>query len=325
MIGYLTDPQSLRPSLGREGWCQRLLTELILDAPYPPYNSRLRPSPGGLGFLGSLDKLCFGEDGVSAADPVFVDEIDFPARHPDEKGCAPDYTVITATRCWIIELKTEPGSHRPRQIPDYFERARHYHPDLQIDITYLTAGLRTPFEPPTQSWERFAHVHWLDIADLVRSTWLNAPVERVRTVAATLLDGITHIGLPLMEWWQHLGYHLDPSALAPSASAKTDVPLEDDEPESVAPEVFQEAVALARETGEDGKQRAIGLEIGGLQILQDLRLRLRQACQAQPADSPMIRVQPWLWSAETSGGRAITLEGQRTGYEVRLSRTRPMA
>jgi hypothetical protein len=132
----------LRPSLGREGWCQRLLTELILDAPYPPYNSSLRPSPRGIDFLGALDELCFGADGVSSEDVVFVDELDFPARHPDEKGCAPDYTVFVENRCWIIELKTEPGSHRPQQIPDSFERARHYHPDRRVDITYLTAGLR---------------------------------------------------------------------------------------------------------------------------------------------------------------------------------------
>jgi hypothetical protein len=77
-----TDPRSLSPSLGREGWCQRLLTELILDAPYPPYNSTRHPSPLGVEFLGALDELSFGEDGVSGEDPIFVDEIDFPAPTP---------------------------------------------------------------------------------------------------------------------------------------------------------------------------------------------------------------------------------------------------
>ena len=65
-----------------------------------------------------------------------------PARHPDERGCAPDYTVFVSGRCWIIELKTESGSHRPKQIPDYFERAHHYHPQLEVDITYLTAVVK---------------------------------------------------------------------------------------------------------------------------------------------------------------------------------------
>ena len=103
-MGTLTDPRSLKPSLGREGWCQRLLTELILNGPYPPYNTHRRPSPLGAKFLGALDKLSFGEDAVSTGDPVFVDEIDLPARHPDEKGCAPDYTVFVPGRCWMIEL-----------------------------------------------------------------------------------------------------------------------------------------------------------------------------------------------------------------------------
>jgi hypothetical protein len=89
---------------------------------------------------------------------VFVDEIDLPARHPDEKACAPDYTVFVPGRCWMIELKTEPASHRPRQIPDYFERVHHYHPALRVDITYLTAGLRRSFAPRTEAWERYGHI-----------------------------------------------------------------------------------------------------------------------------------------------------------------------
>ena len=189
-MATLTDPRLLRPSLGREGWCQRLLTELILGAPYPPYNSARRPSGRGTDFLGALDELCFGEDAVAGTDLVFVDEIDFPARHPDEKGCAPDYTVFVEGRCWIIELKTEPGSHRPRQIPDYFERAHHYHPDRRVDITYLTAGLRAPFQPLVEDWGRYVHLEWSGVAELIRSVWSTSADDRVIDVMTMLLAGI---------------------------------------------------------------------------------------------------------------------------------------
>jgi hypothetical protein len=194
-MAALTDPRSLKPSLGREGWCQRLLTELILEGPYPPYNSHLLPSHRGTTFLGALDELSFGDDGISSSEATFVDEIDFPTRQPDEQGCAPDYTVFLEGRCWIIELKTEPGSHRPRQIPDYFERAHHYHPDLRVDITYLTAGLRRPFRPRTQAWERYVHLEWTEVADLIRSVWAGTFDERVAEVVDRLLTGILHLSV----------------------------------------------------------------------------------------------------------------------------------
>ena len=322
-MGTLTDPRSLKPTLGREGWCQRLLTELILDGPYPPYNSYLRPSPRGVMFLGALDELSFGEDAVSTADPIFVDEIDFPARHPDEKGCAPDYTVFVDDRCWIIELKTEPGSHRPRQIPDYFERAHHYHPELRVDITYLTAGLRAPFHPRTEDWERYAHIEWRQIAELIRSVWSSATDERILGVMATLLTGITHLGDSALDWWSRLGYPLEPVGVVESLEQPALVSLPATQPTSGMPSVaIQEGLMLARDSAEDGRQRAIGLEVGGLEALHELRLELRRACRAEPPGSSLRTVQPWLWSAATSGGTAMTPAGLRTGYEVRLSRTR---
>jgi hypothetical protein len=324
-MGTLTDPRSLKPSLGREGWCQRLLTELILDGPYPPYNSLLRPSPHGVAFLGALDELAFGEDAVSTGDPVFVDEIDFPARHPDEQGCAPDYTVFLEGRCWIIELKTEPGSHRPRQIPDYFERAHHYHPELRVDITYLTAGLRSPFQPRTEAWERYVHIEWTQIAELIRSAWSRAPNERVLEVMATLLTGITHLDEAAREWWSRLGYKLEPVVVV-GATEEAPVTTPATQPIDGMPSVaIEEGLALARATANDGRQRAIGLEVGGLEALHELRLELRRACGAEPPDFSLRTVQPWLWSAATSGGAAMTPAGLHTGYEVRLSRGRSAA
>lgn len=322
-MSRLTDPRALRPSIGREGWCQRLLTELVLDDTYPPYNSRRRPSSDGLSFLGALDELCFGLDGVTGRDVVFVDEIDFPARHPDEKGCAPDYTVFVDGRCWVIELKTEPGSHRPRQIPDYFERARHYHPGLRIDLTYLTAGLRRPFEPPTREWERFSHVEWLQVEGLIEATWSESEDPEIRSMAQLLIAGIRHLGEPAASWWERLGY-APVADVAPrrTAAAPADrggpAPGVDD---SVVQ--LEDALELASLTAADGRQRAIGLEAGGLEALQSLRLAVHEACREAAEVSPLRHVQPWLWSAATSGGKAMTVAGTTTGYELRLSRARP--
>lgn len=301
-----------------------MLTELILDGPYPPYNSRLRPSSHGVTLLGALDKLSFGEDAVSTGDPIFVDEIDLPARHPDEQGCAPDYTVFLEGRCWIIELKTEPGSHRPRQIPDYFERAHHYHPDLRVDITYLTAGLRRPFQPRTETWERYVHIEWSQIADLIRSVWSEAPNERVLEVMNLLLTGIDHLNEAAPEWWARLGYELEPVVVVGSTEEATVTTSPTQPTDRMPSAAIQEGLMLARATASDGRQRAIGLEVGGLEALHELRLELRRACRAESASS-LHTVQPWLWNAVSSGGAAMTPAGVRTGYEVRLSRSRSVA
>ena len=321
-MATLTDPRSLGPSLGREGWCQRLLTELILDAPYPRYNSARRPSPSGIDFLGALDELCFGEDALDGEDVVFVDEIDLPARHPDEKGCAPDYAVFVEGRCWIIELKTEPGSHRPRQIPDYFERAHHYHPDRRVDITYLTAGLRAPFHPPVEVWGRYVHVEWSGVAELVRSVWSTCTDDRIVEVMTILLAGIESIDRPIRDWWKLLGYELDPVPVVGQAASEAAALMPAAQRTIEGTQVAVEGLALAHDTATDGRQRAIGLDTGGLDALHELRLQLRKAIRAEPADSPLRNVQPWMWSAASSGGTAMTPAGRQTGYEVRLSRAR---
>ena len=138
----MEDPHKLlrRLRLGREEYCQRLLTMLVLDGDYPPWNTRSTPSTAGLAFLRALDELSFGAADLPE-DTVFVDELDLPRRSEDEPGCAPDYGVLTADRLWIIELKTERGSNRSGQVESYFELGRHHHPDRQTDLTYLTPGM----------------------------------------------------------------------------------------------------------------------------------------------------------------------------------------
>ena len=49
--------------------------------------------------------------------------------------------MLTTDRLWIIELKTERGSHRSGQVESYFELGRHHYPDFRVDLTYLTPGV----------------------------------------------------------------------------------------------------------------------------------------------------------------------------------------
>ncbi|HET6917459.1 MAG TPA: hypothetical protein VFH56_15325, partial [Acidimicrobiales bacterium] len=119
----LESPRELlgRLKLGREEYCQRLLTMLILNAPYPRWNSRSSPSVDGLAFLRNLYEMWFGE--WPGDEAVFVDEFELPSRFEDEPGGAPDYAVLWEDRLWLIELKTERASHRRGQISGYFELA----------------------------------------------------------------------------------------------------------------------------------------------------------------------------------------------------------
>lgn len=135
-----------RLKLGREEYCQRLLTTLILHADYPPWNTRAIPGPVGLAFLRDLYEQHFGAPCPGDA-AVFVDEFELPPRHDAEKGGAPDYAVLWDDRLWLIELKTEKGSHRADQIPGYFELAHHHYQGAQIDLLYITPPMQAPYAP----------------------------------------------------------------------------------------------------------------------------------------------------------------------------------
>ena len=86
----MEDPHKLlrRLRLGREEYCQRLLTMLVLDGDYPRWNTRSTPSPAGLAFLRALDELSFGAADVPD-DAAFVDELDLPQAERGRAGvCA---------------------------------------------------------------------------------------------------------------------------------------------------------------------------------------------------------------------------------------------
>ncbi|MGW6497978.1 hypothetical protein [Nonomuraea angiospora] len=293
----IEDPIHLlgRLRLGREEYCQRLLTMLIVGGPYPRWNSRTHPSPEGARFLRSLDELSFGRSEWNGQ-PLFVDEFELRPRHDDEQGGAPDYAVLCTERLWMIELKTESSSHRRDQLSGYYALAGHHYPSLTVDLTYLTPPLT--FAPPTGGdGRRFAHVTWAQILPLLQDAW-GQGTDVERHVLTTLLAALDSIGSNWSDW------------RAQRVGTRRDEP----------PAVEVQAMALAEATAKDGRQRAVDHPAADLEELQRLRLTLRQAICASPGQSPLRHVQPWLWNLTTSGGRALTASGQDTGFELRLSR-----
>ena len=286
-----------RLRLGREALLQRLLTSLILDGPYPRWNTRSMASPDGIVFLRSLWELS-GFGGWPSAEVVFVDEFDLPRRTDDERGGAPDYAVLCNDRLWMIELKTEAASHRRDQIPSYFELARHHHPGLQLEVTYLTPPLSVDPTPQVLAG-RFAHVTWDQVAPLITASWPEPTAPGQQQVVDGLIDAIARLPEPPSEY-------LDSLRTAPAM-------------EPTVPDPARQGLSAAEATAADGQQRALDHAASDLEDLQALRLELRDALAASPPDSPLRRVRPWLWATAT-GGRPMTAAGELTGAELRFSR-----
>jgi hypothetical protein len=285
------DPYVLlrRLKLGREEYCQRLLTMLILEAAYPRWNTRSTPAPHGIAFLRRLHERSFGEPDIPE-DAEFVDELDLPARSAAERGGAPDHAVISPECLWMIELKSEVGSHRPAQVPAYFELAHHHYPDRRVDLTYLTPPMDAE-EPRTPDGSRYAHLTWDEVAPIVAECWADGTGD-VAAVREALIDTLSAMG-PAWGTWR----------------------------ERVLVDTVGLAVRQARLTASDGRQRALDHRAQSLEELQRLRLAVRNELRAI-MDCAGTTVESWLWNAATSEGVALSEAGRELGYELRFSRSR---
>jgi hypothetical protein len=293
-----------RLKLGREEYCQRLLTMLVVSGPYPPWNSRSEPTADGRRFLEALAELSFGVP-QPLVDPTFVDEFDLGRRPEDLQGSAPDYAVLTEGRLWIIELKTERGSHRDAQVPTYVGTARHHHPGHQVDLTYVT-GPMPSYRPDLPDGTRYAHLHWPQVLDLVRAVWGGgSPAERqaVERLEAVVSD----LGVKWSEW---RASRLGDRSLASDGTVPTI------EETGGTDDVVTSALELAAATARDHQQRVLDHAAGSLEELRELG---RDVTRAMSADRSLDHVGAWLWNAATSDGRALTSAGSETGFELRLS------
>ena len=289
-MGFVEDPHKLlrRLKLGREEYCQRLLTMLVLDGDYPRWNTRSTPSTAGLAFLRALDELSFGAADVPE-DAVFVDELDLPRRSEDEPGCAPDYGVLTADRLWIIELKTERGSDRSGQVESYFElgpaplpraAGRPHVPDARDG----RGGRRAPERQPAGAGDLGAG----DAAH--RRRLVRRRPGRREPLHDALAEAVASIGTSWTMWREKTLNDLTAKA------ART-------------------GQAHARRTASSGRSTTRPDRLGEL---QELRLAVRD--EFRRPESRLGSVTPWLWDAATSGGQALTEAGRVHGYELRFSR-----
>lgn len=291
-----------RLKLGREESLQRLLTSLILRGPYPKWNTRSTASPQGTAFLRDVFGLCF--DGPWPGDDfLFVDEFELPRRTEAEKGGYPDYALVWPNRIWIIELKTEAGSHRADQIPMCFAFARHHHPSCRIDLTYLT-GPGSKSGEAVEEWQRFHHLEWSDVRPLVERHWPDPDLPGQQEVVDGVLTTIDGLGRGTAEWRADMAALSDVTPEVPEPLARQDDVVLD----------------LADLVAADGKQRAAEIEVPSLDELHELRVHVRDALAAQPEGHPRRHVLPWIWNAASTDGAPLTEMGERTGYELRLSR-----
>lgn len=299
----LENPRDLlrRLKLGREEYCQRLLTMLIVDGPYPRWNSRSKPSSAGTKFLRALYEQSFRGSWPSD-DPMFVDEFELPPRHGAERGGAPDYAVLWDDGVWLIELKTEKASHRPDQIPSYFDLARHHYPDAAVDILYVTPPMRAPYEAP-ETWGRYAHTTWAELAELICSTWSSYAAAHHQQVLDGLLAALAGLDVRPAEW----------------RAALLGAPESGVEAVDAGRSPLDAALQAAAMTAEDGTQRAVECGAGNLEELLSLRLAIRDDLASSPAGSPLRHVRPWIWRPEGTGC-ALTAPGRVHGMEIRLSR-----
>jgi hypothetical protein len=121
---------------------------------------------------------------------------------------------------------------------------------------------------------------------LINSHWGHSPFREEQLLTAAILREIQNINFPA-----HL-FQRDAS-------------------------VVREALGVAEQVQLTGKQTGVESSPRGLQELHDLRIRIRDAL-ARNEESK--NVHPWIWSASTSGGSALTGLGSEVGYEIRLSR-----
>ena len=305
-----------RLKLGREEFCQRLVTTLIVGGTYPRWNSRSIPTAQGVEFLRLLDELSFGEATPPPAE-VFVDELELSPRVEMEKGGAPDWAVIWPGRLWMIELKTEAGSHRREQLPYYFELGSHHFPGRPVDITYITGPLTQP-GPAVGHGQRYAHLTWTQVMPLVRDAWGSDPNPSVVAYVDALGSVVAGLGVSWADQRASLAPPLEAVPIQPAAPDHGS--SVDASPTSGTP-TGPDLLHLIEATAADGEQRGVPSDSASLDDVLALRAAARDLILQAPSDSPIHRVMPWLWSGpDITLGKPLTPGGAEHGYEVRLSR-----
>lgn len=301
----LPDPADIRDRRrhSREECIQELLAALVVAGNPPRWNTPAIPTDRGLQLLTTMAGRTLSPRVTGPVHGLrFFNEFGLPRRHDAEAAGWPDFAVLAPDRLTLIELKTEPSSHRPGQLAHYADLATHHYPQHELDLVYLTPPLRAAarLDPVPHR-----HLGWEVVAQGLRSVWdRTAPPDETATATA-VLELLDDLHLP----WQ-------PSAATPGRTAAAPrIPARVDVPSAVTDSTFAALTALADQVAADGTQRAADIDWRDPEQMELARLELRDACVRTG-----LRVQPWIWRGTTSGGRPRTDSGQRLGYELRISR-----
>jgi hypothetical protein len=271
----------------REGYAQYLLACLILGRRPPAWNAPASPSVNGKRLLDMIDGRCFVNQ-VSEL-PDFYWEFELKAIGPWLKKGWPDLAASWPERKLLLELKTEPGSHRDGQVDQYLSQARLNHPQCSIDLIYLTRDpiIGSPALPDDRI--RYANITWSEIADMLELIFKQNSSDDEQRIATHLAAVVRNLAIPESR-----------RALA-EIRIVVDVAV---------------AVGIAEQVEMDRKQRALELEeIEDPEALEETRNLLSSTFIGKG----FTHVRPWIWSKQTSGGSALTELGHETGYELRFS------
>ncbi|MBA3652564.1 MAG: hypothetical protein H0W70_00030 [Actinobacteria bacterium] len=293
-VGQLPDPAELAERLakcGREALVQQMLASMILGYEPRKWNERCALPHDGAAFVARLEALAFG---AAAPRPgQFVNEFELPSREPTEKAGWPDFAVLWPTRALMIELKTEKASHRTGQLEHYLDLAAHHYPQFERDLIYVTPTM--PVVQPVETFGgRFAHVMWNDVGQIIHDLWASVDAGAHTALVDALLDSLAEL-------------RTQPAVVSVPATVSNE-PGESD------------PLKLAALVQRDQRQRGVPVDFVDPEDMEDYRLGLRDALSLQPVvdGTRITHVEPWRWRL-ASGGVALTDQGRRAGYELRLS------
>ena len=153
----------------REVSVQDVLAELIVGR-RPLWFEKCETTAGGHIFISRLWEMALGSAPEGRLE-WFVSEyaLPVPPEWREEIGLTygcPDFACRWGSSVLIVELKTETGSYRARQMPDYSRLARRLHPDDLIDLLLLGPSLPGQ-QPACDDRQRYVELTWADIPELI--------------------------------------------------------------------------------------------------------------------------------------------------------------
>jgi hypothetical protein len=322
-------PESIwrRLKLGREEFLQRLITTLILGGYAPQWNVPNPPDEQGRRFLHFLDDLAYGDAPARAGAAeagAFVDEYLLPKLDDSAQNGWPDWAVLWPDRAWIIELKTEAGSHREDQLPYYLLLAAAAHPGCRVDLTYITGPLsKSP--PEISEGQRYCHLTWPQVMPLIETVWGTDRRPEVIAYVDTARTVIDNMAILRPSEQREAVLRQSPSSKERGSTIQTqrtegtvEMPISAPLEQPLGAPGAEDLLGLARATAVDGRQRGVGATTPV--ELEHLREAARDLITALPAEDRTRFVLPWLWRAGRTDGRGLTPEGKEFGYELRFSR-----